>query len=109
MGAQGTANASWKVGIPPKTSVETGEPRPWVLKYLRETCAACYDAHVPESFVDILGHSTGGITYRHYAHRAPLAFRAIMTVPQPSAFAALAKGFDGQCPCCRRRFVEADG
>jgi hypothetical protein len=33
---------------------------------------------------------------------APLAFKAIMTLPQPSAFAALVKGFDGECPCCRR-------
>ena len=48
-------------------------------------------------------------TYRHYAHRAPLAFKAIMTIPQPSAFSALAKGFDGQCPCCRRRFTDAVG
>jgi triacylglycerol esterase/lipase EstA (alpha/beta hydrolase family) len=93
-------------GIPPKTSVETGEQCPWVLKDLRKTCATYYDEHVPESSVEILGHSVGGITYRHYAHRAPLAFRAIMTLPQPSAFTALAKGFDGQCPCCRRTFVE---
>jgi len=56
------------------------------LKDLRKTCATYYDEHVPESSVEILGHSVGGITYRHYAHRAPLAFRAIMTLPQPSAF-----------------------
>lgn len=46
---------------------------------------------------------------RHYAHRAPLAFKAIMTIPQPSAFSALSKGFDGECPCCRRRFRDAVG
>jgi hypothetical protein len=69
--------------------------------------ATYYDTHVPESSVEILGHSVGGITYRHYAHRAPLAFRAIMTLPQPTAFAALARGFDGECPCCRRRFADA--
>lgn len=62
--------------------------------------------HVPESSVGILGHSVGGIPYRHYAHRAPLAFREIMTLPQPAAFTALARGIDGVCPCCRRRFVE---
>ncbi len=73
-------------GIEPKTSVDSGEQRPWVLKDLRKTCATYYDEHVPESSVEILGHSVGGITYRHYAHRAPLAFRAIMTLPQPSAF-----------------------
>jgi hypothetical protein len=94
-------------GISPKTNVETGEKKPWVIKDLRKTCATYYDEHVPESSIEILGHSVGGVTYRHYAHRAPLAFRAIMTLPQPSAFAAAIKGFDGQCPCCRRPFADA--
>ena len=67
-------------GIGPKTNVETGEEQPWVLKDLRKTCATYYDEHVPESSVEILGHSAGGVTYRHYAHRAPLAFKAIMTL-----------------------------
>jgi triacylglycerol esterase/lipase EstA (alpha/beta hydrolase family) len=62
---------------------------------------------LPESSVEILGHSVGGITYRHYAHRAPLAFRAILSLPQPSAFTTLARGFEGRCPCCRRRFEVA--
>jgi hypothetical protein len=62
---------------------------------------------LPESSVEILGHSVGGITYRHYAHRAPLAFKAIMTIPQPTAFSALLHGHDGECPCCRRPFVDA--
>jgi hypothetical protein len=56
---------------------------------------------------EILGHLVGGITYRHYAHRAPLAFRAIMTLPQPSAFSAILRGGDSECPCCRRRFADA--
>jgi hypothetical protein len=77
------------------------------LKDLRKTCATYHDADVPESSVEILGHSVGGITYRHYAHRAPLAFRAIMTLPQPWAFLLLVKGFDGECPCCRRPFAAA--
>jgi len=64
--------------------------------------------HIPESSVEILGHAVGGITYRHYAHRDPLAFRAIMTIPQPSAFLALVKGHDGECRCCRRPFQTAD-
>lgn len=95
--------------IEPKTSIETGEQQVWVLKDLRKTCATYYDEHVPESSVEILGHSVAGVTYRHYAHRAPLAFKAIMTIPQPSAFAALSKGFDGECPCCRRRFTDTAG
>ena len=83
-----------------------GEKIPWVLKDLRKTCVTYYDEHVPESSIEIIGHSVGGITYRHYAHRAPLAFKAITTLPQPTAFSALVKGFDGQCPCCRRPFAD---
>jgi hypothetical protein len=94
-------------GIGPRKDVENGDEKPWLLKDLRKTCATYYDEHVPESSIEILGHSVGGVTYRHYAHRAPLAFRAIMTLPQPSAFAAMVNGFDGQCPCCRREFDDA--
>ena len=94
-------------GVGPRTNVDTGRDEPWELKDLRKTCATYYDEHMPESSVEILGHSVGGITYRHYAHRAPLAFKAIMTLRQPMAFTSLAKGFDGECPCCRRRFPEA--
>ena len=90
----------------PRTNVETGEDESWELKDLRKTCATYCDAHVPESSVEIIGHSVGGITDRHYAHRAPLAFRAIMTLLQPTAFLALMKGRDGECPCCRRRFAD---
>jgi integrase len=93
--------------IKPKKNVQTGEEEVWLLKDLRKTCATYYDQHVPESSVEILGHSVGGITYRHYAHRAPLAMKAIMTLPQPSAFLALVRGFDGECPCCRRSFTDA--
>lgn len=95
-------------GIAPKRSIETGEQQPWVLKDLRKTCATYYDEHVPESSVEILGHSAGGITYRHYAHRSPLAFRAILSLPQPSAFKTLAQGFEARCPCCRRTFDGAE-
>ena len=94
-------------GIKPKTNSETGNEEPSELKDLRKTCATYYDEHVPESSIEILGHSVGGITYRHYAHRAPLAFRAIMTLPQPTAFSAILNGYDGECPCCRRRFDDA--
>jgi hypothetical protein len=80
---------------------------PWELKDLRKTCARYYDEHLPESSIEIPGHFVGGITYRHYAHRAPLAFQAIMTIPQPTAFSALIHGHDGECPCCRRPFADA--
>ena len=91
--------------IPSKRDPASGAQEPWVLKDLRKTCATYYDEHMPESSVEILGHSVKGITYRHYAHRDPLAFKAIMTIPQPSSFRGLANGFDGQCPCCRREFA----
>jgi len=94
-------------GIAAKTDVDSGERKAWVLKDLRKTCATYYDEHMPESSIEILGHSVGDITYRHYAYRAPLAFKAITTLPQPSAFSALVKGFDSQCPCCRRAFADA--
>jgi integrase len=93
-------------GIEPRNNIETGEDESWELKDLRKTCATYYDQHVPESSIEILGHSVSGITYRHYAHRAPLAFKAIMTLPQPSAFTGLVRGFDGQCRCCRRPFAD---
>jgi integrase len=94
-------------GISPRKDIETGEEKPWLLKDLRKTSATYHDEHVPESSIEILGHSVAGVTYRHYAHRAPLAFRAIMTLPQPTAFAAMANGFDGHCPCCRRKFSDS--
>lgn len=111
LGGGARPNARFKAlcelaGIEPRANVETGKPEPWELKDLRKTCATYYDAHVPESSVEILGHSVGGITYRHYAHRAPLAFKAIMTIPQPTAFAALARGFDGECPFFRGKFAD---
>ena len=43
----------------------------------------------------------------HYARRAPLEFRAITVLFQPTAFSALARGFDSECPCCRRPFADA--
>jgi pimeloyl-ACP methyl ester carboxylesterase len=61
-------------GIGPRKNVETGVEESWKLKDLRKTCATYYDEHLPESSIEIFGHSVGGITCRHYAHRAPLAF-----------------------------------
>jgi len=40
----------------------------------------------------------GVFTYGHHAYRAPLAFKAIMTLPQPSAFLSLLRGCEGECP-----------
>jgi integrase len=94
-------------GVKPKQDVETGEEKSGVLKDLRKTSATYYDEHMPESSIEILGHSVGGVTYRHYAHRDPLAFKAIMTLPQPTAFNSLLHGFVGECPCCRRKFRQA--
>lgn len=74
--------------IAAKIDGDKGEHKPWVLKDLRKTCATHYDEHMPESSIEILGHAVGGVTYRHYAHRAPLAHKAINTLPQPSAFSA---------------------
>jgi hypothetical protein len=85
-------------GIKPRLDIETCEAEPWELKDPRKTCATYYEEHIPESWVEILGHSVGGITDRHFAHRAPLAFRAIMTLRQPSAFSAILRGGDGECP-----------
>lgn len=109
LGGGARPNARFKelcklAGIQSKTNLESGDESPWLLKDLRKTCATYYDQHVPESAIEILGHSVGGITYRHYAHRSPLAFKAIMTLPQPTAFTSLTKGFEGKCPCCRRSF-----
>ncbi len=77
------------------------------FRIARRTSPTYHDEHLPESSVEILGHSVGGITYRPYAHSAPLAFRAIMTLPQPTAFSALIRGHDGECPFCRRPFADA--
>ena len=112
LGGGARPNASFQelcvlAGIKPRTNIETGLDEPWELKDLRKTCATYYDEYLPESSVEILGHSVGGITYRHYAHRAPLAFKAIMTISQPTAFLALVHGHDGECPCCRRQFADA--
>jgi hypothetical protein len=63
--------------------------------------------HVPESSIEILGHSGGGITDRQNAHRVPLAFWAIMILPQPTAFTTILKGIDGDYPCYWRRFADA--
>ena len=42
-----------------------------------------------------------------FATAPPLTFKAIVTLPQPTAFMALVKGYDGKCPCCRRPFADA--
>lgn len=42
-----------------------------------------------------------------YWRAAPLAFKAITTIPQPTSFLSLARGHDGMCPCCKRPFLGA--
>jgi hypothetical protein len=93
--------------IKPRTNVATRAEEPWELKDLRKTFTTYYDEHLLESSVEIRGHSLGGITYRRCAHRAPLAFKAIMTIPQPTAFSALIHGHNGEWPFCRRPFADA--
>jgi hypothetical protein len=61
-----------------------------------------YHRDAPSPTGSVLGLASN----RHDAHRAPLAFRAIMTLPQPTAFTALLRGSDGECPCFRRRFAD---
>lgn len=78
--------------------VETGGEKPWLLKNVWKTCATYYDPHVPQSSIETLGHSVGGVTYRHDAHRDPLANKAIMTIPQPIAFTGLVKGIRRPMP-----------
>ena len=95
-------------GLEPRLNMESGAEEPWQLKDLRKTCATYYEEHIPGSSVEILGHYARGITYRHYAHRDPLAAKAIMTIPQPTAFTGLAKGITDMCPCCRRPFSAAE-
>ena len=53
--------------FPPRINADTGADEPWLLNDLRKTCATYYDEHVPESSIEILGQSVGGITYRDYA------------------------------------------
>jgi hypothetical protein len=95
---------NWAEGVPIE---KLGRDETREFLDLRETCATLHDEHVPESSIETLGHSVGGITDRHCAHCAPLAFRAITTIPQSTALLALIKGHDGECPCCRRRFADA--
>lgn len=78
-----------------------------MLRDLHKTCATYIDDHLRESLIEILGHSLDGITDRNDAHRAPLAFKAIVTIPQPTAFSALIEGHEGQCLCWRRGFDDS--
>ena len=65
------------------------------------------EEHVAKSSIKILGHWASEITHQHYAHRDPLALKANLTIPQPTAFSALIKGFAGVCPFCRWQFADA--
>jgi hypothetical protein len=82
-------------GTRPRPDVETGREEPRELKDLRKTRASYRDEHVLESSIEILGHSVEGITCRHSAYRAPLAFRVIRALPQPTPFSTIPRGIDG--------------
>jgi hypothetical protein len=43
------------------------------------------------------------ILWRHviWDHLAPVVFRAIMVLAQPSAFSAILRGGERECRCCR--------
>lgn len=92
-------------GIRQLVEIETVDETQWLLKELPKACAMYYDEHMLESSVEFLEHSVKGMTYRHYAHRDPLAFKDLMTIPLPSSFRGLANVFDGQFPCYRREFA----
>ena len=95
-------------GVQPRLNIESGKEETWQIKDSRKTCATYYEEHIPGSSVEILGHYARGITFRHYALRDPLANKAIMTIPQPTAFIGLARGITDMCPCCRRPFTTAE-
>ena len=61
------------------------------------------DAETNLAIDHVVGHLHEPLRLRDLA----LAFRAIMTLPQPTAFSSLLSGRDGECPCCRRRFADA--
>jgi hypothetical protein len=85
---------------------ETGKEEAWLLKDLRKTCATYYDAHVPESSIEISGTQLGH-------HVSPLRASGTIGVQSEydaaatTAFMALVRGHDCECPCCRRPFADA--
>ena len=71
-------------------------------KKAREFLDWVYERAVSED-----GGNPGRTSNKARDHRAPLAFRAITTLPQPSVYSALINGYDGESPCCRRKFDDA--
>lgn len=57
-------------GMRPRLDVETGKEELWELKNLRKASTTYDDERVPESSIEILGQSVGGITDRQNDHRA---------------------------------------
>ena len=93
--------------IKPRTNVETSANEPWELKDLRKTCATYYDEHMPESSIEILGHSVGGITYRHYGIPRSVGVQGDNDASATNGIFSITRGYDGECPCCRRQFADA--
>ena len=94
-------------GRPPRANAGPGTPEPWELKDPRKTCATYHDAHVPESSVEPLGHSVGGITYRHHTRRAPPLSGRSRRSRNPQR-ARAGSGVRRRLPCYRRRFTDAE-
>ena len=51
-------------------------------------------------------HSVAAVLSGFTASEARFRFSPY-AIPQPAAFMALMKGYDGECPCCRRPCPEA--
>ena len=54
-----------------------------------------------------IDHDAGHLPEQLRLRDLALAFKAIVRLPQPTAFQALVRGSDGQRPGCRRRFADA--
>ena len=61
------------------------------------------DAETNLAIDHVVGHLHEPLRLRDLA----LALKAIMTLPQPTAFSGLLRERDSECPCCRRRFADA--
>ena len=49
----------------------------------------------------------GGANARRTANKSHENLRAILSLLQPTPFTGWGHGFEGDCPCCRRKFPQA--
>lgn len=87
-------------GIGCKIDIETGAEIPWVIKDLRKTCGTHHQNNIPGSAKLILAHTDSDITTKHYADTSGAVMKALLSLPQPSAFLQASD----DCPCCKRTF-----